>query len=212
VAVRVVVITDRTLAGGTDAIARRVDAMLRAAPRGSVMIQIREKDLDGGPLLALTRAVLEVARPLQAPVWVNDRVDVALAAGADGVHLPERGMSIGDARAVATAVGRSLAVGCSRHTRDAVIAAAGADLVQYGPVWSTPNKGPAVGVDALAVRRELPPGTRLVAVGGIDGPARARHAALSGADAIAVIRAAWQGGPDVVARLVEAAEAGAAAR
>ena len=211
-AVRVVVITDRTLAGGTDAIARRVDAMLRAAPRGSVMIQIREKDLDGGPLLALTRAVLEVARPLQAPVWVNDRVDVALAAGADGVHLPERGMSIGDARAAATAVGRSLAVGCSRHTRDAVIAAAGADLVQYGPVWSTPNKGPAVGVDALAVRRELPPGTRLVAVGGIDGPARARHAALSGADAVAVIRAAWQGGLDVVARLVEAVEAGAAAR
>ena len=51
--VRVVVITDRTLAGGTDAIARRVAAMVRAAPRGAVMIQIREKDLDGGPLLGL---------------------------------------------------------------------------------------------------------------------------------------------------------------
>lgn len=211
-AVRVVVITDRTLAGGADAIARRVGAMLRAAPRGSVMIQIREKDLDGGPLVALTRAVLEVARPLQAPVWINDRVDVALAAGTDGVHLPEHGLSIADARAAAAAVGRTLAIGCSRHTREGVVAAAGADLVQYGPVWSTPSKGPAIGVEALAVRRELPPGTRLVAVGSIDGPARARHAALAGADAVAVIRAAWQGAPDLIGRLVAAVEAGAAAR
>ena len=210
--VRVVVITDRTLAGGADAIARRVDAMLRAAPRGSVLIQIREKDLDGGPLLALTRAVLAVARPLLAPVWVNDRVDVALAAGADGVHLPEHGMSIADARAAAAAVGRTLAIGCSRHASEAVIAAASADVVQYGPVWPLPNKGPAIGVEALAVRRQLPPGTRLVAVGGIDGPARARHAALSGADAVAVIRAAWQGPPEVVARLVAAVDAGVAAR
>jgi thiamine-phosphate pyrophosphorylase len=179
-----------------------------------VLIQIREKDLDGGPLLRLVRDVVSVARPAGAPVWVNDRVDVALVAGADGVHLPERGLSIADARAAVNAVGHTLAIGGSRHTPASVIAAGheGAALVQFGPIWATPGKGEPLGADALAVRRELPFGTRLVAVGGIDGPARARHAALAGADAVALIRAAWQGDPEMIARLVEAVDAGAAAR
>jgi thiamine-phosphate pyrophosphorylase len=192
----------------------RIAAMLASAPRGSVLIQIREKDLDGGPLLHLVRSVLEVARPAGAPVWVNDRLDVALVAGADGVHLPEHGLSIADARAAADRAGRTLAIGCSRHTPDAVAAAAaqGASLVQLGPVFSTPGKGPPLGLPALAIRRDLPASTRLVAVGGIDGPARARHAALAGADAVAVIRAAWQGAPAVIGKLVEAVEAGVTAR
>src|SRR5690606_23493284 len=76
---RVVVITNRRLLGG-DALLARLAAILAAAPRGSVLVQVREKDLDGGPLLRLTRDVLAVARPAGAPVWVNDRVDVALAA------------------------------------------------------------------------------------------------------------------------------------
>ncbi|HEY5925760.1 MAG TPA: thiamine phosphate synthase [Kofleriaceae bacterium] len=207
--IRVVVVTDRKLYGSEE-IAGRVAAMLATAPRGSVLIQVREKDLDGGPLLRLVHEVLEVAKPAGAPVWVNDRVDVALAAGADGVHLPEHGLSIADARAAASAVGRELAIGCSRHTPESVAAAAeqGAELVQYGPVWPTPGKGPPIGVDALKLK--IP--ARLVAIGGIDGPARARHAALAGADAVAVLRAAWQGIPDVIGRLVEAVDAGVHAR
>ena len=207
--VRVVVITDRRLCDG-DAIAARVTAMLASAPRGSVLIQVREKDLDGGPLLRLVSAVIEAARPAGARVFVNDRVDVALAAGADGVHLPGQGLSIADARAAAAAVRRTLAIGCSRHTPAAVLEAAaqGAELVQYGPIWATPGKGAPIGVDALAVRCDA----RLVAVGGIDGPARARHAALAGADAVAVIRAAWQGAPDAIGKLVEAVDAGVRAR
>lgn len=213
--VRAVVITDRRITG-IEAITPRVAAILAAVPRGSVLIQIREKDLDGGPLLQLARDVLAVARPAGAPVWLNDRVDVALAAGADGVHLPEHGLALADARTIATTVGRPLALGVSRHTPDAARAAAhdGADLVQLGPIWATPHKGAPLGTDALAVRAELPPSARLVAVGGIDGPERARQAAAAGADAVALIRAAWNAADPgaTLAAIVDAVDAGRAER
>src|SRR6185295_10364475 len=95
---RVVAITDRRLmvpapllARGdwpaiADAFGRAIATATAGCPRGSILIQVREKDLDGGPLLRLVRAT----QPF-APTLVNDRLDVALAAGADGVHLPERG-------------------------------------------------------------------------------------------------------------------------
>jgi thiamine-phosphate pyrophosphorylase len=209
--IRVVVVTDRRLC---DDLPARIATLLAHAPRGSVLIQIREKDLDGGPLLRLADAVLAVARPAGAPVWINDRVDVALAARADGVHLPEHGLSIAEARAAAAALSRTLAIGCSRHTAGAVLAAMndGAELVQYGPIWATPSKGPPIGPDALRLAPRKTRRGRLVAVGGIDGPARARTAALAGADAVAVIRAAWQGVPDVIGTLVEAVDAGVRAR
>lgn len=202
---RVVVITDRRIADPRAAL----PALLAAVPRGAVGVQVREKDLDGGALLALVREVVAIADG--ASVWVNDRLDVALAAGAAGVHLPERGLAIADARALA-----SIRIGCSRHTRDAVLAASDADLVQLGPIWDVPGKGPAIGEAALAVRRELPARVQLVAVGGIDTPARARAAAAAGADAVAVIRAAWaawgDGGPARIAELVGAVELGLAER
>jgi thiamine-phosphate pyrophosphorylase len=193
-AVRVVVITDRRLCAD-DALVRRVAAIATAVPRGTVAFQVREKDLDGGPLLALVRDVLAVARPHGAPVWVNDRVDVALLAGADGAHLPEHGLSLADARAAVAAAGRALELGCSRHDVAGVRAAAGdgAAWVQLGPVWATPGKGAPIGTAPFAARAELPATTRLIAVGGIDGPARASEVAAAGTDAVAVIRAAWHG-------------------
>lgn len=212
--IRVVIVTDRRRIGSEE-IAGRIEDILAAVPRGSVLVQVREKDLDGGPLLRLAREVVEVAHPAGAPVWVNDRVDVALAAGADGVHLPERGLSIEDARAAAAAVGRALAIGCSRHATAAVLAAAeqGAELVQLGPIWSTPGKDMPLGLDALDVRDDLPAHVRLVAVGGIDSAARAREAAMAGADAVAVIRAAWRDdSPDLIAAMVDAVETGVAWR
>lgn len=213
--IRVVVVTDRRLFGSEE-IAGRVEGIVAAVPRGSVAIQIREKDLDGGPLLRLVHEVLEVARPAGASVWVNDRVDIALAAGADGVHLPEQGMSIADARAAAAAVGRSLAIGCSRHTTAGVIAAAAEAIerVHLGPIWAAPGKDAPIGLDPLEVRGDIPAAVQLVAVGGIDSPARARQAASAGADAVAVIRAAWHGDAPgaLIASLVEAVEAGVALR
>jgi thiamine-phosphate pyrophosphorylase len=177
---RLLVITDRRRFASEE-IAGRLAAILAAVPRGSVAVQVREKDLDGRPLLALVREVIDVARPAGAEVWVNDRVDIALAAGADGVHLPERGLSVADARAAG-----AVRVGVSRHARE--LAADGADVVQLGPIWDTPGKGPALGTSVLAAKAP-----KLVAVGGIDSPERARDAIAAGANAVAVIRAAWTG-------------------
>jgi thiamine-phosphate pyrophosphorylase len=206
--IRVVLITDRATCP-TPEMLGKLAAILEAVPRGSVRVQVREKDLDGGPLLELVREVLAMARPRGAEVWVNDRADVALAASADGVHLPERGLAIADARAL------GLTVGCSRHSMDDALAAArdGADIVQLGPIWSTPSKQGVLeplGPDALAVRLAVP----LVAIGGIDSPERAREAARAGADAVAVIRAAWTSVDPAatIAAMCEAVTAGARRR
>ena len=183
---RVILITDR--ARFRD-IPERVATIARAVPPGSIAIQVREKQLDGGPLLAFVRELAAAAPGV--PMWVNDRADIALAAGATGVHLPERGMAIADARAVAAMLGRPLRVGVSRHSAEAALAAASADVIQLGPIYDTPGKGPALGPAVLGVRARLPATTRLVAVGGIATLERARDAIAAGADAIAIIRAAW---------------------
>jgi thiamine-phosphate pyrophosphorylase len=207
-AVRVIAITDRRrmvapdlLAAGpwhaiAAAFAAAIERAVAGCRPGSVVVQVREKDLDGGPLLALVRA----AQPF-APVLVNDRLDVALAADAWGVHLPERGLPIAAARALAP----SQVLGVSRHAPGAVPA----DLVQLGPIWPTPSKpgAPTLGEPALAE----PHGRAvLVAVGGVDSAERATAAAAAGADAVAVIRAAWAGGS--LAPLVAAVDAGRARR
>lgn len=180
---RVVLITDTTRFRD---IPERVAAIARAVPPGSIAMQIREKHLDGGPLLAFAGAIAAAAPGV--PLWINDRVDIALAVGAAGVHLPERGMPVADARAVAAQLGRPLLVGVSRHAPDT---GSGADVVQLGPIYDTPGKGPPLGPAVLGVRAKLPASTRLVAVGGIDTLDRAREAIAAGADAIAIIRAAW---------------------
>ncbi len=203
---RVVLVTDRASCP-IPAMLDRLAAILAAVPRGSVRIQVREKTLDGGPLLAFTQAVLALARPAGAEIWVNDRADIAAAADADGVHLPERGLAIADARLLGLG---GLAIGCSRHSAEAALAAArdGADLVQLGPIWATPSKAGLIeplGPDALRLARDVP--IPLVAIGGIDSPERVRAARHAGATAVAVIRAAWTT-PDpaaVIAALLAAA-------
>jgi thiamine-phosphate pyrophosphorylase len=233
--VRVVVITDRRLYGSEE-LAAQIARILRAVPRGSVAIQIREKDLDGGPLAALVREVLEVTNPAAAPVWVNSRLDIALATGAHGVHLPEHGLAIEDALTARAASASAtmehefadeesveydvrsaitkregLAIGCSRHSAASALEAAtqGAGLVQLGPIFATPTKPAPVGPEILGVRSQLPDGAQLVAVGGIDTAERARQAAYAGADAVAVIRAAWrEDSPQLIADMVDAVEAG----
>jgi thiamine-phosphate pyrophosphorylase len=210
-ALRVVAISDRRLmvpaellAGDWSAVARAFGAAVARAvagcAAGSVVVQIREKDLDGGLLLQLVRA----AQPF-APIIVNDRVDVALAAGAAGVHLPERGLAIADARALAP----SLLVGVSRHASPLDRHAEGPDLIQLGPIWPTPSKPTVPGLGEAALAWPHAPAA-LVAVGGIDTPARASAAAAAGAAAVAVIRAAWSGAS--LAPFVAAVEAGRSCR
>jgi thiamine-phosphate pyrophosphorylase len=183
--VNVVVITDRRLCSDLPA---RV-AALSAIP--GIAFQVREKDLDGAALLELARAIVTAANG--APVWINDRVDVAVLAGATGVHVPETGMPIAEARRIAP----SLKIGASRHSAAAAreAADAGADVVQLGPMFATPGKTP---IERAAFAIELGAST-LVAVGGIVGPDEARAAIRAGADAVAVIRAAWSGADPVAA-------------
>lgn len=205
--VRLVIITDRTLVPA-DEVVPRLRAAIAAVPAGSVLIQVREHGMDGGPLLELVRSII----PLGAPVWVNDRLDVALAAGAPGVHVPDRGYGVIEARRAASISGVGIRVGCSRHavaTAIRVDTAEQPDLIQLGPIWDTPSKaafGPPLGPALLEVRRGLSDRVHLVAVGGVDSPDRAREAAAAGADAVAVIRAFWTASDPaaVAAALVDA--------
>ncbi len=194
--VRVVAITDRRLMGQTpDDFGRAIETAVRGCPPGTVLVQVREKDLDGEAFLELVQIARRYAR-----VIVNERVDVALAAPAIAIHLPERGISVDDARQVFSGI-----VGVSRHAPDP---ACTADLVQLGPIFDTPSKPgvPALGLAALGT----PHRAKLVAVGGIDTPDRAREAARAGADAVALIRAAWTG--NSLVPFVTAVDAGIALR
>ena len=93
--VRLLLVTDRRLSGDLPGAVARA---LSGAPPGEVGVILREKDLPGRPLLALARRLREVTAGHQAPLLVADRADVARAAGADGVHLPARGLPPVDAR------------------------------------------------------------------------------------------------------------------
>jgi thiamine-phosphate pyrophosphorylase len=156
-----------------------VDAALRALPAGAAAVQLRAKPLGGRALLDAARTLREVTRG-RALLFVNDRFDVALAAGADGVHLPARGLPVGAARRGIGAAGGALLVGCSTHSlAEARMAArAGADFLTFGPVFPTASKaayGAPVGLDALGeVARAV--GVPVFALGGVDA---ARVAACS---------------------------------
>jgi thiamine-phosphate pyrophosphorylase len=167
------------------------DLAREAALAGVDLIQVREKDLPDGRLRALAAEVVEAVAGTATRVLVNGRPDVALAAGAHGVHLPEEGLPI-------DGVKRSfpgLLVGASRHTADGAVRAEedGADLVLLGPIFPTPGKGErALGLGPLreAGRRLTVP---LYAIGGIEAATAAR-AVGAGARGLAAIRV-FQAGP-----------------
>jgi len=189
---RLYLVTDRHACPGDDLV-DRVTAALAALPDGAALVQLREKDLDTRALLALARRLLAVTRPCGARLLINERVDVALAACADGIHLPADGIGLERARALA---GPDLVLGASTHAPDQAAAAAraGADLIVIGPVWSTPSKPGAapLGIEGLAAAAAAVAATgaatRVYALGGVDTPERARAAIAAGAHGIAAIR------------------------
>jgi thiamine-phosphate pyrophosphorylase len=185
---RLYLVTDRASVPGGD-LARAVERALAAAPRGAVAVQLREKDLGGRDLLRLAEALRAATRAAGAPLLVNDRVDVALAADADGVHLPGGGLPVAEARRL---LGRGRLIGVSAHSAEVARAAAeaGADYVVFGPVFATPAKaryGPPQGLVALraAVRAASP--VPVFAIGGIE-PDRAQDCLGASAAGVAVIR------------------------
>jgi thiamine-phosphate pyrophosphorylase len=155
--------------------------------------QVRAKALDDRALLDLVHTVRLALRGQGArqgvTLVVDDRVDVALAAGADGVHLGERDLPVEAARGLAP----GLLIGATCRTADDVrrAAAAGADYAGFGPVFATASKDglpEPLGVDELAAATGVLP---LVAIGGID-PARAARVRGAGAHGVAAIGAIWR--------------------
>jgi len=169
---------------------RRLLALVRAAVEARVtLVQLREKGLDARALFGLAAAAARVARGSGTRVLVNDRADVALAAGCDGVHLTTRSL---EASVVRRAFGEGFLIGVSAHTFEEARAArdGGADFAVFGPVFDTPSKrayGPPVGLEALAEAvRELSP-FPLVALGGV-GVEQVGAVLRAGAAGVAGIR------------------------
>lgn len=189
-------ITDRHAAAGP--LAPAVAAALAGVDPRRVCVQLREKDLPARELFALGREVLAACRARGVPLLVNDRVDVARALGADGVHL-------GGESLPASAVRRlwpEALVGVSCHSPEELGAGAeGADFATWGPVFPTPSKaryGAPVGTSRLAEARAL--GLPLLALGGIEA-ANAAGLAAAGFAGIACIRAVFSAqDPGVAAR------------
>lgn len=169
----------------------------RAADLGIDWIQVREKDLAGGPLLELVSEIRN--RAASGRILVNDRLDVALAAGAAGVHLGAEGLPVAavrrwrDERAPG-----ALLVGRSCHGLDEARAAEsdGADYVFFGPVFATPSKlayGPPQGTTRLAeVCSAL--AIPVIAIGGIT-PERVEPCMAAGAWGVAVLGGVWRTDP-----------------
>jgi thiamine-phosphate pyrophosphorylase len=160
---------------------------LRAlAASGIGAVQIREKDLEDGPLYDLTRLARETV-PRATRVLVNGRLDVALAAGADGAHLPADGLPAAPLRA---RFGSDLLLGRSTHSIAEVERARdeGVDYVVFGPVYATPGKGDPAGVAALArAAMAAGPGIPVLALGGVTLQ-RFGEVAAAGAAGVAAIR------------------------
>jgi len=177
--------TDRLLARG-----RPLAAAVAAAIDGGVtMVQIREKEASTGEFYRIALDVQAVTRARGIPLVVNDRLDIALAIGAEGLHIGQSDMPLAAARAVA---GGRLFIGVSAATVEEALAAEreGADYLGVGPLFPTGSKadaGEAIGLDrlrAIAAAVRIP----LVGIGGIN-PENVRSVRESGAAGLAVISA-----------------------
>ena len=182
---RLYLVTDRALARG-----RATAEIVRAAVAGGVTcVQVREKDGGTREFLEEARAVQAALRGTGVPLIVNDRVDVALAIGAEGVHLGQRDLPLADARRLGPP---GWIVGVSAESvEDAVRAERdGADYVGVSPVFATPTKADHAaplgleGLRAIRAATKLP----LVAIGGLHA-GNARDVVRAGADGLAVVSA-----------------------
>ena len=177
--------------------------LLAAALRGGVgVVQLREKDAGDEAVLAAAATFRRLCDEHGALFVLNDRPDLAVRSGADGVHVGQEDMPVAAARALA---GPELLVGLSTHAPAELDAAEGADYIGVGPVWATPTKEgrPAAGLDYVryaAATARMP----WFAIGGIDLE-RVPRVVAAGATRLCILRAIRDAeDPEAVARALRA--------
>jgi thiamine-phosphate pyrophosphorylase len=189
-------ITDTRLTGLSHA-----EQVERLRDGGARFIQLREKHLSPREFYDAAEATLDLARERGVRLIINDRADIALALGADGVHLGQHDLDPAVARRL---LGDRFIIGYSTHTVAQAIEAARlpVDYIALGPIFPTrtkENPAPTVGLEALRrVRDSIDPSVALVAIGGINR-SNARAALDAGADSIALISALLDA-PDLIAK------------
>jgi len=178
-------VTDRRQTGGSPL----APLVGQAAAGGLRAVQVRERDLGTRDLLTLSEELCAMMQPQGGRVMINDRADLVLALGADGVHLRADSLPVPVARRL---LGSDRLIGVSAHSPDEVVRAEsdGADFVVLGPVYDTPSKrdyGPPIGLRPLeeAGRRCRIP---VFAIGGVT-VARVAEVRRAGAYGVAVISA-----------------------
>ena len=187
---RLYALVDPEHAGGRDL----AELSRLVAQGGATLVQLRDKRSDTRPMVQLARAIKAALAPFKIPLLVNDRVDVALASGADGVHVGQQDMTVEDARRL---LGPRAIIGLSIKTV-AQAEAAPLDLLDYvgvGGVFATSSKdnpNPPIGPAGLAriaeVFRRRARGFPLCGIAGINA-GNAGEAIAAGADGVAVISA-----------------------
>ena len=203
-------VTDRALCGDRPL----EEVALRSVKGGARYVQIREKDQTTRAFIEEALKIKEILAPFRVPLIINDRVDVALAVGAEGVHVGQDDMPCAMARSL---MGPGKIVGLSVETWEDVEEAEGLDCDYLGvsPVFATPTKTDtkgAWGLDGLARIRAFSR-HRLVAIGGIN-PSNAAQVVEAGADCLAVVSAICAADdPEAVSReLAELIEGQSSAR
>ena len=184
-ALEIYVITDSRLSLGRS----NIEVVRQAIAGGARLIQLREKEASAREMVAMGGAIREITREAGAILLVNDRVDVAQAIGADGVHLGQDDLPAALARQI---LGPGKIIGVSAETPTEARAAeeAGADYLGTGPIFPTSTKtdaGAPYGTDLIG-RIKAAAALPVVAIGGIN-PGNAAEVARAGADGVAVISA-----------------------
>jgi thiamine-phosphate pyrophosphorylase len=174
-------ITDRRAQGWSKA--ELLDCIARNVRAGVDYIQIRERDLSARERFELTLQAVQLAQGFATRILVNDRADIALAAGAHGVHLRSNSISPDRLREI---LPQPYLIGVSCHSLQEVQEAQGADFLVFGPVFESLGKGPAQGLAALAqvvAASQVP----VLALGGVNQD-NAASCIGQGAAGIAAIR------------------------
>lgn len=144
-----------------------LDIIRQAVEAEISLIQLREKNLSTKLLFELAEKAAQITKNSKTKLLINDRVDVALAANADGVHLTEKSLS---AQTVRASFPKDFIVGVSVHSIEKApeVKDQGADFVTLSPIFHSPGKGKPVGLETLREACEALKGFPIVALGGVD--------------------------------------------